>query len=110
MRGRGGERARLAAPRFLAALPVGRAPRLFRLRSSDRLLTAVAWAGLVLAAAVVAGVPQAGPAWAPMLAWFALWALYLSIVNVGQTFYAFGWGSLLPAAGAPALFPRPARH
>ena len=24
-----------------------------------------------------------------------LWVLYLSIVNVGQTFYAFGWESLL---------------
>jgi hypothetical protein len=28
-----------------------------------------------------------------------LWAVYLSIVNVGQTFYAFGWESLLCEAG-----------
>jgi len=104
-----GERGLLPAPRFLAAVPFRRAPSLFHLRYSDRLLTAVAWAGLVLAAAVVAGVPQAGPAWAPMLAWFALWALYLSIVNVGQTFYAFGWESLLLEAGAIAIFLGPAR-
>jgi len=24
-----------------------------------------------------------------------MWALYLSVVNVGQTFYAFGWETLL---------------
>ena len=39
-----------------------------------------------------------------MLAWFALWVLYLSIVNVGQTFYGFGWESLLLEAGFLAIF------
>jgi hypothetical protein len=39
-----------------------------------------------------------------MLVWFALWALYLSIVNVGQTFYGFGWESLLLEAGFLAIF------
>ena len=38
-----------------------------------------------------------------MLVWLALWALYLSIVNVGQTFYSFGWESLLCEAGALAV-------
>src|SRR3954471_14922159 len=62
-----GERGLLPAPRFLSAVPFRRAPSLFHLRYSDRLLTIVAWAGVALAAAVVAGVPQAGPVWAPML-------------------------------------------
>jgi hypothetical protein len=39
-----------------------------------------------------------------MLAWFALWVLYQSIVNVGQTFYAFGWETLLLEAGFLAIF------
>src|SRR5438046_2018955 len=83
-----GERGLLPAPRFLAAVPFRRAPSLFHLHYSDRGLTAVAWVGFVVAAALVAGIPQAGPLWVPMLAWFVLWVLYLSIVNVGQVFYA----------------------
>ena len=39
-----------------------------------------------------------------MLAWLVLWVLYLSIVNVGQTFYGFGWESLLLEAGFLAIF------
>jgi hypothetical protein len=103
-----GERGLLPAPRFLAAVPFRRAPSLFHLRYSDRLLSMVAWAGVVLAAAVVAGVPQAGPVWASMLTWLALWVLYLSIVNVGQVFYGFGWESLLLEAGFLAIFLGPA--
>jgi Lipase maturation factor len=41
-------------------------------------------------------------------AWLALWALYLSIVNVGQTFYGFGWETLLLEAGFLAVFLGPA--
>src|SRR5205814_3056388 len=37
-----------------------------------------------------------------------LWALYLSIVNVGQTFYSFGWETLLLEAGFLAIFLGPA--
>jgi hypothetical protein len=44
------------------------------------------------------------PLWGAMLAWLVLWALYLSIVNVGQTWYGFGWESLLLEAGFLAVF------
>jgi hypothetical protein len=37
-----------------------------------------------------------------------MWALYLSIVNVGQDFYAFGWESMLLEAGFFAAFLGPA--
>ncbi|HJP64910.1 MAG TPA: lipase maturation factor family protein, partial [Actinomycetota bacterium] len=53
---------------------------------------------------LIAGVPQAGPVWVPALAWLALWAVYLSILNVGQIFYAFGWESLLVETGFYAIF------
>jgi hypothetical protein len=99
-----GEHGLLPAPRFLAAATWTQSPSLFFIRYSDRLLTAVAWTGIVLSAAMVAGIPQGGPAWASMLAWFVLWALYLSIVNVGQIFYAFGWETLLLEAGFLAIF------
>ncbi|WP_068189965.1 lipase maturation factor family protein, partial [Mycobacterium sp. UM_CSW] len=60
--------------------------------------------GAALAAAVVAGAADLAPVWAAMLAWLALWALYLSIVNVGQTWYGFGWESLLLEAGFLMIF------
>jgi hypothetical protein len=99
-----GERGLLPVPRFVQVVSFRDAPSLFQLRYSDRLLGVVAWAGMALAASIVVGLPQAGPLWAPMLVWLALWALYVSIVNVGQTFYAFGWESLLCEAGALAIF------
>jgi hypothetical protein len=39
-----------------------------------------------------------------MLTWLALWALYTSIVNIGGTFYSFGWETLLLEAGFLAIF------
>ena len=99
-----GERGLLPAPEFLKVVSFRQAPTIFHLRYSDRLLGAVAWTGIALSAALVAGLPEAGPAWLPMAAWLALWPLYLSIVNVGETFYAFGWESLLLEAGFLAIF------
>jgi hypothetical protein len=103
-----GERGLLPVPRFVAAVPFRRAPSLFHVHYSDRFLTVVAWIGIVLAALLLLGIPQAGPVWLPILAWLALWVLYLSILNVGQTFYAFGWESLLLEAGFLAIFLGPA--
>ena len=39
-----------------------------------------------------------------MLVWLALWVLYLSVVNVGQRWYGFGWESLLLEVGFLAIF------
>jgi hypothetical protein len=97
-----GERGLLPVPRFLAVVRAG--PTLFRWRYSDRLLRAVAWTGAAIAALLVLGVPQLGPDWVPMVAFLALFLLYLSIVNVGQTFYGFGWESLLVEAGFTVAF------
>jgi hypothetical protein len=99
-----GEHGLLPVPRFHRLASFRQAPSLFHLHYSDRLLRLVAAAGILLAAAVMAGLPQAGPPWVPMLVWLALWVLYLSIVNVGQTFYAFGWESILLEAGFLAIF------
>ncbi len=103
-----GERGLLPAPRFLERVRFSQAPSLFHLHYSDRLLAAVAWAGVVLSVGVVLGLPDRTPVWLTMLVWFALWVLYLSIVNIGQTFYAFGWESLLLEAGFLAIILGPA--
>ncbi len=71
------------------------APSLLRWRCSDRVGGALAWGGAGLAALLVMGVPQRGPWWLTTLAYLVLWAVYLSVVNVGQRFYGFGWESLL---------------
>jgi hypothetical protein len=99
-----GEQGLLPVPRFVRRVRFRDAPSLFQLGYSDRLLLVAAWAGVLLGAAVVLGLPQSGPLWVPMLVWLALWGLYLSIVNVGQTFYSFGWESLLCEVGALAVF------
>lgn len=44
------------------------------------------------------------PLGAAMGMWAVLWLLYLSIVNVGQTWYSFGWESLLLEVGFLAVF------
>lgn len=99
-----GERGMLPVPLFTARVPFERAPSLFQWRYSDRLFAAVAWGGAVLAAAVAAGAADAVPLWAAMLLWAVLWLLYLSIVNVGQAWYSFGWESLLLETGFLAVF------
>jgi Lipase maturation factor len=95
-------------PRFLAAVPFARAPSLFHLHYSDRFGSLVAWAGAALAGAALAGLPEQGPAWVSVAVWLVMWALYLSVVNVGQTFYGFGWETLLLEAGFLAVFLSPA--
>ena len=92
------------APRFLRVASFRRAPSVFQWRYSDRLLRAVAWTGIVVAGACVAGLPERGPLVVSMAAWALLWVLYLSIVNVGQIWYGFGWESLLLEAGFLAVF------
>lgn len=99
-----GEHGILPVPRFLAGQTFWRTPSIFHLRYSDRLFAAVSWFGAALSAAVLAGAADLVPLWAAMLMWVALWVLYLSIVNVGQTWYSFGWESLLLETGFLAIF------
>lgn len=99
-----GTRGLLPVPTFVARVPWRRSPSLFHRWYSDRLVVAVGWTGVLLAASVIVGLPQAGPPWVPMLVFLALFGLYLSVVNVGQVFYGFGWESLLLEAGFLAAF------
>jgi hypothetical protein len=99
-----GEHGLLPAPRFLRRVRFRRAPSLFHLHYSDRALVGLSWAGVLLALALVLGVAEAAPLPVTMAAWAVLWALYLSIVNIGQEFYSFGWETLLLEAGVLAIF------
>ncbi|MFG3344156.1 lipase maturation factor family protein [Streptomyces sp. NPDC048018] len=98
-----GERGMLPVPEYVRLVPFRRAPSLFQWRYSDRLFATVAWGGAGLALAMAAGAGDAVPLPVSMLLWLLLWGLYLSIVNVGQTWYSFGWESLLLETGFLAV-------
>ena len=98
-----GERGLLPASRFIQAVPFRATPSLFYLWSSDAAFRLGAWLGIGLSCLVLSGLPQASTA-AAAAAWASLWLLYLSFVNVGQVFYAFGWESMLLEAGFFAIF------
>lgn len=103
-RGLLGERGLLPIPRFLAVNSFRSAPSVFQLHYSDRFFAAVCVAGASLSAALLAGFGDVVPLWAAMLTWLLVWVLYLSIVNVGQAWYSFGWESLLLEAGFLVTF------
>ncbi len=72
-------------------------PTLFWLDCSDATLEAAAWTGLVLSAAALLGATNAALQ-------LALWALYLSFVQIGQLFYGYGWETQLCETGFLAIF------
>ena len=81
-------------------------PTLFWFGNSDHAMTLVAWTGVALSLVVLAGYANA-----IMLA--LLWAMYMSIVHVGQIWYGYGWETQLLETGflsiflCPLLDPRP---
>ncbi|WP_406724894.1 lipase maturation factor family protein [Streptomyces sp. GD-15H] len=103
-RGLIGEQGMLPASRFLASARFRQAPSIFHLHYSDRFFAAIVWTGAALSAALAAGVGDLVPLGASMLMWAVLWALYLSVVNVGQTWFGFMWESLLLETGFLAIF------
>jgi len=98
-----GERGLTPVRRYLQTVGFRRSPSLFHLHHSDRTFLAVAWTGAAISLATVVGLTDAVPLPAAMAVWALLWLLYLSIVNVGQTWYSFGWESLLLEAGFLAV-------
>ncbi|MHB2020678.1 MAG: lipase maturation factor family protein, partial [Candidatus Xenobia bacterium] len=72
-------------------------PTLFWLNSSDAALSTVAWSGVVLSALVLLGFANA-------VVMAILWALYMSIVHVGQDWYSFGWEIQLLETGFLSIF------
>jgi hypothetical protein len=95
-----GERGLLPVGDFLTRVGFWDAPSLFHWRFSDAWLMGVGWCGVGLAALALVGVMDAGPVWVSVAGWLGMYVLYLSVVNVGQNFWGFGWESMLVEAGA----------
>ena len=90
--------------RFTHAIPFRASPSLFYLTASDTAFRAWAWAGVALALLTLTAWPQQRGTMTAAIVWAAMWLLYLSFVNVGQTFYGFGWETLLLETGFVAIF------
>jgi hypothetical protein len=107
-----GERGLLPAPDFIRAVPFRQSPTLFHLIGySDRKLLVLGWAGVALSIIATLGLfdgAEFGIGFVATLNFALLWVLYLSVVNIGQTFYSFGWESLLLETGFLAIFLGPA--
>jgi hypothetical protein len=99
-----GEHGLLPVPAWVRSVPFREMPSLFYLAPKDWAFTAAAWTGVFLSALALAGISEWYTTWFSALIWALLWVLYLSFVNVGQTFYAFGWESILLEAGFYAIF------
>ncbi|MET0391106.1 MAG: lipase maturation factor family protein [Polyangiales bacterium] len=94
-----GEHGLLPVPQLLTRVSFRQAPSVFHIHYSDRTFSAVAGAGALLSAALLMGVLDHAPSWLACATWLVVWCAYLSIVNVGQVFYGFGWESMLLEAG-----------
>lgn len=99
-----GEQGMLPVPQYLRRRRFWLTPSIFHLHYSDRFFAAVSWLGAGVAAALMLGAAGSVPLWVAMGSWLLVWALYLSIVNVGQTWYSFGWESILLECGLLAVF------
>ncbi len=89
-----GSQGLLPVPLFIKQVPFRESPSLFYFFPQDGAFTVAAWLGVALSVSVVSGVATRYT-WSTAAVWAAIYLLYLSFVNVGQTFYGFGWESIL---------------
>jgi hypothetical protein len=99
-----GERGLLPVPAFVKAVPWRESPSLFYLAPRDWAFASAAWAGIALSCLVISGMATRFSSALAALVWGLMWLLYISFVNVGQTFYGFGWESILLEGGFFAIF------
>ncbi|ADJ13872.1 lipase maturation factor family protein [Halalkalicoccus jeotgali] len=103
-----GEDGLLPLSRYVENASFRERPSLFYFYPSDRVIAIAAWTGVGLSLLALVATPY----WLPdpyatpasMALWAGLWLLYLSFVNAGQTFYGYGWESMLLETGFLAVF------
>jgi hypothetical protein len=99
-----GEKGLLPAPDFIKQTSFRNTPTIFQFHYSDNFFTVVTLSGTILSASIMIGLFDQLPWYGYILGWLLIWFLYMSIVNVGQTFYSFGWESMILEAGFFAAF------
>ncbi len=99
-----GTRGLLPVPSFLERVDFWSYPSLFHAHYSDTFAMALAWTGVAVSLLALSGFSESFGTPVSMAVWALLWLLYLSFVNVGQTWYSFGWETLLLETGFLAIF------
>jgi len=99
-----GEHGLLPVPRFVQQVSFSQSPSLFFWFAKDSAFDAFGWIGIALALLALSGFSGKLGNLFSAATWSLLWLIYLSFVNVGQTFYSFGWETLLLEAGFLAVF------
>jgi hypothetical protein len=101
-----GERGLTPANHFLASIQAQlgsqtagmlRVPTLFWLGISDTALSIFSWIGFGLSLVVLSG-------YAKVILLAVLWAMYMSIVHIGQIWYGYGWEIQLLETGFLSIF------
>ncbi len=98
-----GENGLLPVPLWVKQVPFAESPSLFYLWPRNVAFALGAWIGIALSCLVIAGIASRYT-WLNVAVWVAIYLIYLSFVNVGQTFYGFGWESILLEACFFAIF------
>ncbi len=99
-----GEEGLLPVPEFITQVSFAESPSVFFWFPSDFAFDLLGWVGIGLSLFALSGFSEKFGNLVSAATWCALWVIYLSFVNVGQTFYAFGWETLLLEAGFLAIF------
>ncbi len=103
-RGLIGEKGLLPIRLFVRQIHFWQSPSLFYFNSSDAFVGGVVWAGVALSVFVMSGYSERFGNLISMAVWTTLWLFYLSVVNVGQIFYSFGWETMTLETGFLAIF------
>lgn len=104
-----GENGILPANLFIERVDFWRSPSIFYFHFSDNTLLTFSSLGLVISLLGTFGVTERFGSFISMACWTFLWATYLSFINIGQTFYGYGWETMLTEVGFLAIFLGP-RH
>jgi hypothetical protein len=99
-----GEHGLLPVPQFVKQVRFTESPSIFFWFPTNFAFDLFGWIGVALSLFALWGFSEKFGNLASAATWGALWLIYLSFVNVGQTFYAFGWETLLLEAGFLAIF------
>ena len=99
-----GEHGLLPVPRFVRKSASLMSPSIFFWFPKDFAFDLFGWVGIALSLFALSGFSERFGNTVSAATWFLLWVIYLSYVNVGQTFYGFGWETLLLEAGFLAIF------
>ncbi len=99
-----GEHGLLPARLYLERVPFLANPSLFYLDRSDSFIAAVCMLGMALSLLAASGFSEKRGVAFSAAVWGLLWVFYLSIVNIGQTFWSFGWEIMMLETGFLAIF------